>query len=138
MSLKELRQFEQGVLAKGAVDTADLATLKSLIMADGKVDRAEADFVVELHKRVQHLNPAFERFVYSAVKAHVLTDGKIDAEEAAWLRQMVFADGKVSDRERAFLRELKGEAADAGPAFEALFEEAMKAPQNAHTSGSGR
>lgn len=136
--MQELKRIETDIMSKGKVDSDHLTALHAILYADGKVDRAEADFIVELHKRVQHPNPAFERFVYSAVKSHVLTDGRVDAEEAAWLRQMVFADGKVSDRERAFLRELKGEAADAGPAFEALFEEAMKAPQNAHTSGSGR
>ena len=31
-----------------------------------------ADFLVELHKRVQHLTPAFEHFFYQAIKDHIL------------------------------------------------------------------
>ena len=47
----------------------------------------DADFLVELHKRVQHRTPAFEQFFYQAIKDHILAHGRIDAEEAAWLRR---------------------------------------------------
>jgi hypothetical protein len=57
---------------------------------------------------VQHKTPAFEQFFYQAIKDHILAHGRIDAEEAAWLRRMLFADGKIKDEERTFLRELKG------------------------------
>ena len=87
---------------------------------------------------MQHLTPAFEQFFYQAIKDHILADGRIDAEEAAWLRQMLFADGKIDDEERKFLHELKGEAKQVSREFEVLFEESMKQPQEPHTSGSGR
>ena len=83
--------------------------------AGGTVGRPAADFLVELHKRVQHPNPAFEHLFYRAVKDHVLADGRIDAEEAAWLRRVLFADGKIDDEERKFLHELKGEAGHGEP-----------------------
>ena len=67
--------------------------------------------------------------------ATILADGGIDAEEAVWLRQMLFADGKISDEERKFLRELKGEATQVGPEFKALFEECMKQPPEQRTCG---
>jgi hypothetical protein len=84
---------------------------------------------------VQHLTPAFEQFFYQAVKDHILAHGRIDAEEAAWLRQMLFADGKLDDEERTFLHQLKGEAEQVGPEFEALFEESMKQPPEQRTCG---
>jgi hypothetical protein len=65
-------------------------------------------------------------------------DGRIDAGEAAWLRQVLFADGTLRDEGRKFLHELKGQARDTSPEFEALFAEAMKSPQERRTSGSGR
>ncbi len=136
--MQELKRIETDIMAKGKVDSDHLTALHAVLYADKKIDRAEADFVVALHKKVQHPNPAFERLVYSAVKSHVLSDGTIDAEEAAWLRQMIFADGVVSDQERKFLNELKGEAKGVCPEFEALFKAAMEMPENAHTSGSGR
>jgi uncharacterized tellurite resistance protein B-like protein len=129
------RQIEQVILANGKVDSHELDVLRRELYADGKIDRAEADFLVELHKRVQHLTPAFEQFFYQAIKDHILADGLIDAEEAAWLRRMLFADGKIDDRERKLLHELKGEAGQISPEFEALFADSMKQPPEQHTCG---
>src|SRR5438093_1479777 len=89
-----LRQIEEDLLATGKVDSLQLETLRQLVYADGKIDRREADFLVELHKRVQRPTRAFEQFFYQAIKDHILANGRIGAEEVAWLRQMVFADGK--------------------------------------------
>jgi uncharacterized tellurite resistance protein B-like protein len=133
--MTNLRALEQKILANGRVDTPELELLHKELYADGKIDRAEADFLVELHKRVQHKTPAFEHFFYQAIKHHILEDGRIDGEESAWLRQMLFADGKIDDHERKFLHELKGEAKETGPEFAKLFAECMKQPQNQHTSG---
>ncbi len=133
--MQNLRAIEEKILANGRVDTPELEMLRKELYADGKIDRQEADFLVELHKRVQHKTPAFEHFFYQAIKHHILEDGRIDGEESAWLRQMLFADGKIDDLERKFLHELKGEAKQVGPEFEALFTECMKQPQEQHTSG---
>jgi tellurite resistance protein len=131
----ELRALEQRILANGRVDHVELEVLHRTLYAGGKVQRRDADFLVELHKRVQHMTPAFEHFFYQAIKDHILADGRIDAEETAWLRRMLFADGKLKDEERKFLHELKGEAKEVSPEFGALFAEAMKQPQEQHTSG---
>jgi hypothetical protein len=133
--MTDLRQLEQQILANGKVDSHELELLREKLYTDDKVHRQEADFLVELHKRVQHVTPAFEHLFYQAIKSHILTDGKIDAEETTWLRRMLFADGKIDDNERKFLHELKGEAKQVGPEFEALFKECMKAPPTQHTCG---
>ncbi len=130
-----LRQLQETILANGKIDSPELEALRRELYAGGKVDRRAADFLVELHKRVQRPTPAFEHFFYQAIKDHVLADGRVGAGEVAWLRQMLFADGKIADAERKFLHELKGEARQAGPEFEALFKECMKQPQERHTSG---
>ncbi len=131
----KLRHIEQDILATGKVDTPELEVLHQELYAHGKIERQEADFLVELHKRVQHLTPAFEQFFYRAIKDHILADGRIDAEEAAWLRQMLFADGKIDDEERKFLHELKGEAKQVSREFQVMFEESMKQPPEQHTCG---
>jgi hypothetical protein len=133
--MRKLRQIEQNILATGRVDSDALEVLRQELRADGKIARREADFLVELHKRVQHLTPAFEHFFYQAIKDHILADGRIDAEETAWLRQMLFADARIDDRERKLLHELKGEAKQVSREFEALFEECMKQPPEQHTCG---
>jgi hypothetical protein len=131
----KLRQIEQDILATGKIDGPELEVLRREIYGDGKIDRPKADFLVELHKRVQHKTPAFEQFFYRAIKDHILANGQIDAEESAWLRRMLLGDGKIEDEERKFLHELKGEAKRIGPEFEALFAESMKLPQEQHTCG---
>ena len=131
----KLRQIEQEILAKGKLDSSALESLRGQIYASGKNDRPKADFLVELHKRVQHMNPGFNQFYFTAIKDYVLRDGRIDAEKTAWLRQMLSADGKLDDEERKFLHELKGEAKHISPEFEALFAGSMKQPPEQRTCG---
>jgi hypothetical protein len=131
----KLRRIEQEIMAKGKVDSRELESLRRQLYACGKIDRPRADFLVELHKRVRHMNPGFEQFFYSAIKDHILRDGRIDGEKAAWLRQKLFADGKIDDEERKFLHELKGEAKQISPEFEALFAGSMKQQPEQRTCG---
>ena len=133
--MTKLRQIEQDILATGKVDTPELELLRREMHAHGAIGRPEADFLVELHKRVQHLTPAFERFFYQGIKDHILAHGRIDAEEAAWLRRMLFADGELDDEERKFLHELKGEAKQVSPEFEVLLADCMKQPAEQRTCG---
>src|SRR5947208_3406635 len=115
--MPELRLIAQGILATGKVDGDDLEVLRCNLYDEGKIHRQEADLLVELHKRVQHLTPAFEHFYYQAIKDHVLTDGRIGAEAAAWLRRMLLGAGAMKDEGRRLLHELKGEAREVGPEF---------------------
>ena len=131
----KLRQIEQEIMAKGKVDSPELESLRRALYASGMIDRQKADFLVALHKRVQHMNPGFNQLYYTAIKDHILQDGRIDAEKTAWLRQMLFADGKFDDEERKFLHELKGEAKHCSPEFEALFAGSMKQPPEQRTCG---
>jgi hypothetical protein len=133
--MQDLRQIEQTILANGRVDGPELDTLRRQLYVGGKIGPRGADFLVELHKRVQHRTPAFEHFFYQAIKDHFLAHGRIDAEDAAWLRRMLFDDGKIDDRERRFLHELKGEAKEISREFEGLFNESMKQPPEQHTCG---
>ncbi len=133
--MQELRRLEQDILEKGKVDSDHLESLRLALRVGGKVGRAQADFLVDLHKRVQHPNPAFEALFYRAIKDHVLADGRIDAEEAGWLRRVLFADGKIDDEGRQLMRELKGDAERASPEFDALFDECMKMPPEQRTCG---
>jgi len=131
----KFRQIEQDILANGRVDGPELEELRRQVYTDGKIDRKEADFLVQLHKRVQHRTPAFEHFFYQAIKDHILADGRIDAAEVAWLRETLFADGKMKDEARKLLHELKGEARQVSKEFDVLFEVSMKHPQEQHTCG---
>jgi hypothetical protein len=131
----DLREIEREILAVGKVEGPELEVLRERLYAGDRINRPKADFLVMLHKRVQHLTPAFERFYYKAIKDHILADGRIDAEITAWLRRMLFADGKIDDEERKLLHELNGEARQVCPEFEALFAKSMKQPPEQRTCG---
>src|SRR4051812_43453261 len=93
----DYRQLMQDVLANGKVEGNEVELLRRELYADGRIDRPAADFLAELHKRVQRISPGFEHFFYEAIKNHVLADGKISAEETAWLRQHMQDWGKVTE-----------------------------------------
>jgi len=133
--MQDFRPIEHDVMANDRVDGSELDVVGRQLYAAGKIDRQRADFLVELHKRVQHFTSAFEHFIYQAIKKYILADGRIDAEEAAWLRQMLFADGKIDDQERKLLHELAGEAKQVSPEFEVLFAESMKQSLEQRASG---
>jgi len=132
--MRDFRTIETQILANGRVDGPELEALRRIFPADAPIERQAAEFLAVLHKRVQHHNPAFERFFYQSIKRHLLDDGRIDAERADWLRQMVLQDGVVEDAERKLLRELKGEARGVSPEFERLWKECMREPAEAGTS----
>jgi hypothetical protein len=119
-------EIEGRVVAKGKVEDHDLEGLRQAVYADGKINREEADFLVDLYRRLRIRTPAFKQFFYQALKDHVLKDGRISAYDAAWLRQVVFADGKIDNDGRQFLRQLKWEAKEVSPEFEALYRESMR------------
>lgn len=51
--MKDFRQIEHDILAHGRVDDKDLEVMRQQLYANGTINRREADFLVELHKRVQ-------------------------------------------------------------------------------------
>jgi hypothetical protein len=122
----DLRKLLSDLLANGRVEGTEIELLRKELYADGIISREEADFLVELHKRIQRRSPGFENFFYQAIKDHILGDGIIDTEEARWLRQMLFRDGKVGEREKKLLHQLKGEAKQTSAEFNALYEECHK------------
>lgn len=121
-----LRELSESLLADGRIDGREVESLTILLYEDGRISRAEAEFLVQLHRRVERASPAFDRFYHAALKRHVLADGVIGPDAAGWLRQVLPAGRRVTDAERRLLRELRGEATRTCPEFEALFAECVK------------
>jgi uncharacterized membrane protein YebE (DUF533 family) len=112
-------------LADGKIDTKEATIIKNEIWADGKLDKSELEFLLDLKKNAKGVVGEFNRMLFTALKAAVLADGEISAKEAAWLRQFVFADGRIDDEEKKFLQELKSSAKSTSPEFEALYKQAV-------------
>jgi uncharacterized tellurite resistance protein B-like protein len=123
------------LLADGKIDDDEVRALRKELYQDGKIDKKEVEFLIELRNGAQkkakakqaEVNPTFTRLFFKAISDNVLADGKIDAAEANWLRKMLFADGKIDDDEKKFLKNLKTAAKATSPAFEKLYAECVPA-----------
>jgi uncharacterized membrane protein YebE (DUF533 family) len=121
------------LLADGKIDDTEVKVLKKELWEDGKIDREEVQFLVELRNaaqkkakaRKEEVNPKFEALFFKAIEENVLADGTIDAQEAGWLREMLFADRKIDANEKKFLAKIKKAAKSTSPEFEKLYQECM-------------
>jgi len=116
-------------LADGKVSERETAILRrELIEADGKLDRAELEFLLEVKKRATTTAPSFNEFVNLAVKKLILhRDGAISPGEVQWLAQWIFHDGKVTPDERELLHALRKDAKLVCPEFQTLYDRCMRA-----------
>jgi len=112
-------------LADGRIDTKETTIIKNEIWADGKLDKSELEFLLDLKKNAETVVREFNIMLFAAIKAAVLADGDISAKEAGWLRRFLYADGKIDDDEKKLLQELKQGAKSTSPEFETLYTEAM-------------
>jgi hypothetical protein len=120
------------LLADGKIDNTEVKVLKKELYADGKIDQEEVEFLITLRNTAQKkakggkLNPNFEKLFFKAVQANVLEDGVISAEEASWLRTMLYADKKIDSNEKKFLKKLQKSATKTSPEFDKLCAECLK------------
>lgn len=122
----EYRTLGMKILTNGKIEGHEVQALRELISADGKIERDEVEFLLDLFRRTDQMNPAFEKFFCSVMKQYLLADGRIDGDQAGWLCRLIKLDGKVSERERKLLCELRGEAREITEEALALFEECLK------------
>jgi uncharacterized tellurite resistance protein B-like protein len=121
------------LLADGQIDDKECAALRRELWADGKIDKNEVKFLIELRNQAQKkakankadVNPTFTRMFFKAIEDNVLKDGVISGSEAKWLRDMLFADGKIDADEKRFLARIKKAAKKTSPSFDVLYQECM-------------
>ena len=127
----EFRTLGMRILTNGKIEGHEVESLRELLSADGKIDREEAEFLLNLYRRTDQITPAFEKFSCKVIKQHLLADGTIDSDRAEWLRRLILIDGKVSEREKKLLREIKGEAKEISVEGQVLIEECLAWSANA-------
>jgi uncharacterized membrane protein YebE (DUF533 family) len=108
------------ILADGYIEEKETEIIRKELLADGVINKSEAEFLVDLRNSAPKAVAKFHAFVFEVVKKAILADGDISATEAAWLQKFIFADGKVDDAEKAFLKDLKASAKKTSPEFDAL------------------
>jgi len=108
------------ILADGAISASVGAVLKREVLADGRVNREEAEFLMDLQRNATSVAPDFRSFVYDIVKRVVLPDGEISRSETTWLQALLLHDRAVDPAERRLLKELKDAALVTCPEFDEL------------------
>jgi hypothetical protein len=123
--MADLQKLKAKVLADGIIRDQDVRVICRELYADGRIDREVVEFLSTLRDEAQSVCSIFEDFFFEAVKHHVLADGSIDPEKAAWLRRSLFAGGNIGERERKLLWDLKHETLCISHEFRVLYEEYM-------------
>ncbi len=118
------------ILADGKIDENEVKLLRKELWEDGQIDADEVTFLIELRNLAQkkakgEVSAGFEKLFFKAITENVLKDGTVDADEARWLRTMLFADGKIDAGEYDFLKKLKKGATSTSPEFDALYTECV-------------
>ena len=96
------------ILADGQIDDTEVKILKKELFADKKIDKEEAEFLVELRNKAleegqgdRHQPCLREVVLHRSGDAHSRRWGVIDADETALSGRVgIFADKKVDDNER--------------------------------------
>ena len=113
------------LLADNKIDEQEVRALRKELYADGKIERKELEFLVELRDALKTPSPVFDRFFFKAVKDGILGNGIISASETRWLRSMIFADKKVDADEKRLMKDLKKAATKVDKGFDALYAEVV-------------
>jgi hypothetical protein len=112
-------------LANGHIDERITFVLRCELFGDGKLDRSELEFLLDLRRSAPSADRCFHQLLFQALKPVILADGVVTDKEAEWLRRFIFADGRVWEDEKQFLRDLKAGAQSVSPEFEALCRECL-------------
>lgn len=124
----QLHELRAELLRDRRITDNEVDVIRHYIQQDGKLDLDDVKFLVELLCDADEVSPEFDRLFFPVLKEVILHDGKIGQDEQFYLLKMLYSDGRVRESERQFLAELRREADELTPQFEALCEAAFQSP----------
>jgi uncharacterized tellurite resistance protein B-like protein len=123
-----LHELQTELLQDGKITDQEVEVLRAYLQEKGCLDIEDAKLLVELLCDAREVSPAFDELFFPALKQVILADGRIGMDEQFYLLKMLYSDGNVRESEKQFLRELRREAKETTPEFDALCEEAFRSP----------
>lgn len=92
----------------GVVDATEAASLIALIGNDGRIDTIELCTLVNIVSKATDCDQSLIDFTMDALKAAILEDGRVDSDEVAMMRSVIYGAGgsggtSVSKEELDFL-----------------------------------
>ena len=134
--MPSLNQLRSELLTDRKITDAEVEVIRNHIHRDGRLDLEDVKFLVGLLSEAGEVCPAFDELFFPALKEAVLEDGRIGQDEQFYLLKMLYSDGHVRPSEKQFLLELREEAQEVTPEFEALCDVALAAhPTNWDVGG---
>ncbi len=112
------RQILDTIASDGRVDAAEVAQLQQSFESDWVIDRAEAELLFEINRRVGSEDNAKEwsQFFVNAITKFVVFDmetpGEVDNAEGNWLAAML--SDPQTETENALLQEIKAKSTSIG------------------------
>lgn len=114
--MSKLNELKKSILADGVIDEAEVAQIREVVYADGKIDIEEAEFLFDLNDAVsgKKNHQGWKQLFVEAISAYLLEDeetpGEVDEKEAQWLLAKIEGDSQLDEVEEALLQNLKAKA----------------------------
>ncbi len=122
-----LLQFRDQLLRDRRITEDEVDLIRDFLQEDGKLDLDDVKLLVELTSEAIEVTPSFDDLFFPILKDVILADGRVGLDEQFFLLKMLYSNGRVRDREKQLLLELRRDAREVTPEFEALCEEALGA-----------
>ena len=126
--MANLYQLRSQLLQDDRITEDEVAIIRDYIHEDGRLDLTDVKFLVELLCDAREVCAEFDDLFFPGLTEVILADGKIGYDEHFYLLKMLYSDGHVRESEREFLLELRDEASQMSPEFEAMCEQALTVP----------
>jgi hypothetical protein len=130
-----LRDLRAELLRDGKITDQEVEVVRGYLRDAGKLDIEDVRFLVELLCDAHDVSPEFDKVFFPALKEAILADGRVGLDDQFYLLKMLYSDGHVRECEKQFLRELRREAKEVSPEFDALCENALSCPETGWTVG---
>ena len=127
--MSTLRELKQQILQDGEdlqIDDADWARIRELLPAAGSPVAEDLRVLTEMRTEARSVCPAFDGYFFPALKADLLSDGRISSLEQFQLLRLLYGGGGIDPAERKFLQELRRDLKSPSPEFESLYQQAMR------------
>lgn len=125
--MSNLSALRSELLKDGRITDSEVDVIRDYIHRDGRLDLDDVKFLVGLLSDAREVCPAFDELFFPVLKDVILEDGRIGQDEQFYLLKMLYSNGHIRESEKRFLQQLRREAREAPPEFEALCQEAMTA-----------
>ncbi|MGE0756967.1 MAG: hypothetical protein AB7O38_08100 [Pirellulaceae bacterium] len=126
--MKSFYALRSKVLEDRTISPEDVASIRAQIEQDGALTLDDMKLLVELLSDADSVCREFDDLFFPALRAIVLQDGRVTADEQFFLLKMLYSDGRIREQEKRFLVELRRDAVESSPEFDSLCETAFAAP----------